>query len=182
MAIKRARKRQAGGEARVRPTAAAREAPFGPDDYLALDNTAARSLPRQLAAEAETQRVIISASGRRFDTSAQRRSQEAPGALVIDVPKGTGLGSPGARGHQRGRGRRRAEPPGRLGAEQLAVTKERLRQRRSAAGTSDLEGGAVGGRERARRGALGGQPLLAARELRVDRRIGMVGIVVDEVE
>jgi hypothetical protein len=117
MAIKRARKRQAGGEARVRPTAAAREAPFGPDDYLALDNTrAARSLPRELAAEAETQRVIISASGRPFDTSALRRSQEAPGALVIGVPKGTGLGLPGARGHQRGRGRRRAEQPGRLGA------------------------------------------------------------------
>jgi hypothetical protein len=117
MAIKRARKRQAGGEARVRPTAAAREAPFGPDDYLALDNTrAARSLPRELAAEAETQRVIISASGRPFDTSALRRSQEAPGALVIGAPKEQAWGCRALEDTNVGAGGGALNSPGRLGA------------------------------------------------------------------
>ena len=95
---RRTNKRRPRDERRIHP-AADREPPLSPDDYLTLDNTrAARSLPKELAVEADTQSVSIYAPGKSLDSIPLRKSREAPGAWLLEVPKGSGLGLPGRNG------------------------------------------------------------------------------------
>jgi V8-like Glu-specific endopeptidase len=78
--------------------------PSGPEEYLSLSNTPAeKSLPKELAAQAETQRVTIYAPGlsglsKGIDSGSFKKSSEAAGAWEIELPAGTGIGLPGRKG------------------------------------------------------------------------------------
>ncbi len=93
MATKRTSKKRGVG------TAVDNTPPLSPNEYLTLDNTpAAKSMPKELAAEAETQRVVIHVPGKGFDAEKVVKSREASGVWEIEVPQGTGLGLPGRKG------------------------------------------------------------------------------------
>src|SRR5436190_608793 len=77
-------------------TAADSKPPLSPDEYLMLNNTpAAQSLPKEIAAQAETRRAAIYAPGKDFDPGKVIKSREASGVWEIELPLGSGLGLPG---------------------------------------------------------------------------------------
>ena len=75
------------------------ELPLSPEEYLELSNTpASRSMPKDLAAAAETRRVAIYAPGKGFNAENVRKSRDESGVWEIELPPGAGVGLPGRKG------------------------------------------------------------------------------------
>lgn len=78
-----------------------RPPPFGPDDFVRLDNEPAKkSMPKKLESEVKGRKVSIYAPQKGYDLSESVKSRRTKGRWDIELPEGSGLVIPG---EERGR-------------------------------------------------------------------------------